>query len=99
MSSRIFFAVLCRCGFSQAGFGQWLKRCPRCGGALKCKAHEIPGFIRPGGRVDYHSIIGGAVTLPGCCIESEVFLLGETPCVMISGKRGGVAVAALTEAV
>jgi hypothetical protein len=43
------------------------------------------------------------MTLPSRVFRSarcaEVFLLGGTPCVMVDGKRGGVAVAALTEAI
>ncbi len=98
MAFRLFTVARCRCGFSASGFGAQPKKCPRCRRALKSTVHRIPGFIRAGARVDYSSIIGREPTIQDCRITSDVFVLGETPCVNIDRKRGGVAVVALSEA-
>ncbi len=99
MQTRKYTSCTCRCGFSIAGFGRQPIRCPNDGRRLKKAVHEISISIHPGAKVNYSSVIGEAPDLKGCYIESDVFTLGGTPCVMISGKRGAVAVAALTEAI
>jgi hypothetical protein len=96
--ARRFMALRCRCGFSAGGFGHQPKRCPKCSRDLKRVNHRIPDFVRVGAQVDYCSVIGEEPTLRGCFITSDVFLLGETPCVMIDRRRGAVAVEALREA-
>ncbi len=96
--SRMYYQARCRCGFERSGKGHSLTLCPTCKRDLRVTVHHIPDFLRVGRRVDYHSIIGGPVTIPGAHVRSDVFFLGETPCVNISGKSGGVNVAALTEA-
>ncbi len=97
MTFKIYEVVSCRCGFTGSGFALQPVKCPRCRRALKSKKHEIPGFVRAGAKVNYSSVIGEAPTVLGCYITSDVFVLGQTPCVMIDKKRGGVAVAALSE--
>jgi hypothetical protein len=98
MAFRLFVVAHCRCGFSAGGFGAQPKRCPRCRRVLRSTVHRIPGFVRAGARVNYSPVIGKAPQVLGCHITSDVFVLGETPCVNIDRKRGGVAVAALSEA-
>ncbi len=99
MSLRTYEVVSCRCGFTASGFDLQPKKCPRCRRVLKSQKHEIPSFVRAGAKVNYSSVIGEAPTVLGCYITSDVFVLGQTPCVMIDKKRGGVAVAALSAAV
>lgn len=55
--------------------------------------------IRKGDRVDFHSVIGGPVTLAGATVECEPFEAASGDWVtFISGQRGYVAVEALTPA-
>jgi len=98
MAVRLFSILRCRCGFSIGGFGRQPERCPRCRRGLKRTTHKIPGFVRAGTRVHYSSVIGKEPTIRDCYITSDVYLLGDTPCVMLDQKRGAVAVEALTEA-
>lgn len=98
MQTRKYTSCACICGFSISGFGEQPRKCPTCRRRLKETVHRVPEFIHAGTKVDYHSVIGGPVTLEECYIESDVFLLGQTPCVMIDRRRGAVAVEALTEA-
>lgn len=54
-------------------------------------------LIKIGMIVDYHEIIGGPVTNPGCKVQSEPWQLGHnTWVVKISGVRGGVDLDAIT---
>ncbi len=109
MRSRKFAAGRCTCGHECQGFNENLPVCPVCKKAFmicpdckkpfKITVHEIPEFVRPGRKVDYSSIIGEEPTILGCTITKDVFVLGETPCVMIDKKRGAVAVEALSQAV
>lgn len=62
--------------------------------------NNLPGFIKVGAKVNYHSIIGGPVTLPNQTITHAPWALGgnETNIVvMITGKSACVAVDALSE--
>jgi len=49
-----------------------------------------------GDRVDYHSIIGGPVTIANTAVESEPWDLCGSLVVKIEGKAGGVDIDALT---
>lgn len=58
-----------------------------------------PTWLVVGARVDYHSIIGGPVTLANVRVRTDPWQLGDgTWVAAIEGKAGGVAVAALTPA-
>lgn len=57
-----------------------------------------PAWIKPGVRVDYHSIIGGPVTLAGAAVRSGPHRMGDHWSVWLEGKAGGVDVEACTPA-
>jgi hypothetical protein len=56
----------------------------------------VPDWIKPGMKCNYHSIIGGEVTIPDCTIESEIYLTGDTPTVMLDKIRGCVSALSLS---
>lgn len=68
---------------------------------MKRRRKGSPSWLKPGVKVDYHSIIGGPVTAPSLEVVAgpqELGGPGGTWCVWLDGKSGCVSVEAVTPA-
>lgn len=64
------------------------------------KQLKAAAWIKPGVLVDYHGIIDGPVTAPGCHVTHKPYILaGHTAVVMLAERGDVVSVDALTPAV
>lgn len=69
----------------------------RAGGGIMKRARRPPAWCVAGARVDYHALINGPVTTPGCMITDGPSLLGwRTWVVWLDKVCGCVAVDALS---
>lgn len=66
----------------------------------RSKYPDPPAWAAIGVAVDYHSVIGGPVTMANTRIRSEPWQLGHGEwVVLLEGKTGGVSFRALTQAI
>lgn len=65
---------------------------------MKRRTKKPPAWLKPGVRVDYHSIIGGPVTLANAVVRDGPCLMCDHWSVWLEGKSGSVAVEAVTRA-
>lgn len=58
---------------------------------------QVPHWVQKGWLVNYHSVLRGPVTHPDMKVTSDPYLLGgHTPCVMLEGYSGCVAISNLS---
>jgi len=57
---------------------------------------QFPAWIVPGGKCDYHSIIGEEITKPGCTIQCPPYKMGDQSVVQLVEVSGCVSLEAIT---